>query len=189
LRNVPSTEETIKGEKFKFEVEGQIHTIENVNKTTETTGRSSICIRTKKILITGMARPNADSAPHLILARAKAEDRPSATEYQNAPFHLLTLDMHIAFRCLHAMVLRDHKPTRTVGSQPFFAKRGPQEFAMKAWSSRLRHVGDRGTLQGLTSGADKDSLPICFTAQCLGAFKESTIIQPMMISNNRNPDK
>jgi hypothetical protein len=36
-RNAPSTEETIKDEKFKFKAEGQIHNIENVNKTTKTT--------------------------------------------------------------------------------------------------------------------------------------------------------
>jgi hypothetical protein len=47
LKNAPSTEETMKGKKFKFEAEGQIHTIENVNKTTEAMGRSSICIQTK----------------------------------------------------------------------------------------------------------------------------------------------
>src|ERR1700722_11697035 len=86
LKNAPSTEETIKGEKFKFEAEGQIHTVENVNKTTETTCRPSICIQTKTILITGMARPNADSAPHLILARAKTENSPECGRARECAF-------------------------------------------------------------------------------------------------------
>jgi hypothetical protein len=40
LRNEPFTEETTKGDnqeqKFRFEAESQVHTIENVNRTTRT---------------------------------------------------------------------------------------------------------------------------------------------------------
>jgi hypothetical protein len=173
LKNAPSTEETIKGEKFKFEAEGQIHTIENVNKTTEAMGSVKYMYSNKTIPITGMARPNADSAPHLILAviglMPRLKNCPSAAEHGGAPFHLLMMDMHIAFGCLHVMVPRDYGPARTVGSQPFFVKRGPEEFAMKAWSTRLRHVGDgRAGHRGRAETASR-----YVSAQSLDVFKET----------------